>query len=639
MSRYAEVYAAWRADPEAFWREAAKEITWYKPWERVFDPYAGQYGRWFVGAECNTAYNCLDRHVEAGRGAQKALIYDSPVTRTQRSFTYAELTDEVATLAGVLLDLGVRKGDRVIVYMPMIPEAVVAMLASARIGAVHSVVFGGFAAAELATRIDDAKPKAILSASCGIEGARTIDYKPLLDKAIDLARHKPSACLVLQRPMVTAPLAAGRDYDWAQAVGEAKARGRKAGCAAVAATDPLYVLYTSGTTGQPKGVVRDNGGHMVALKWTMSNLYGIKPGEVFWSASDVGWVVGHSYICYGPLLHGATTLVYEGKPVGTPDAGAFWRVISEHGVVALFTAPTAFRAIKKEDPEGRLIGNYDLSKLRTLFLAGERADPETIKWAERHLKVPVIDHWWQTETGWAIAGNPVGLGVLPVKYGSPTVPMPGFEIDVLDEKGNKLGPDQQGTLAIRLPMPPGCLPTLWGNDARFRKSYIEDFPGYYSTSDAGYRDKDGYVYVMARTDDVINVAGHRLSTGQMEEVVAQHKDVAECAVIGVADDMKGQLPAGFVVLNAGVGRDARDIEGEVVKLVRDVIGPVAAFKNVMVVKRLPKTRSGKILRGTMRAIADGETWNMPATIDDPAILEEITETLKSRGMATVKAPG
>ncbi len=636
MSRYAEVYASWQKDPEAFWAEAAKGITWYKPWDRVFDPYSGQYGRWFSGAECNTAYNCLDRHVESGRGAQTALIYDSPVTQSQRAYTYAELTEEVATLAGVLLDLGVAKGDRVIVYMPMIPEAVMAMLACARIGAVHSVVFGGFAAAELATRIDDAKPKVILSASCGIEGARTVVYKPLLDKAIELANHKVASTLMLQRPMASATLISGRDYDWAEAIKLAKARGRKAGCAAVAATDPLYVLYTSGTTGQPKGVVRDNGGHMVALEWTMSNFYGIKPGEVFWSASDVGWVVGHSYICYAPLLHGATTLMYEGKPVGTPDAGAFWRVISEHKVVALFTAPTAFRAIKKEDPEGKLIGQYDLSRLRTLFLAGERADPETIKWAERHLKVPVIDHWWQTETGWAIAGNPVGLGVLPVKHGSPTVPMPGFEIDVLDEKGNKLGPNQNGTLAIRLPMPPGCLPTLWGNDARFRKSYIEDFPGYYSTSDAGFRDADGYVYVMARTDDVINVAGHRLSTGQMEEVVAQHKDVAECAVIGVADDMKGQLPAGFIVLNAGVSRDGKEIEGEVVKLVRDVIGPVAAFKNVMVVKRLPKTRSGKILRGTMRAIADGEKWNMPATIDDPAILDEITDMLKGRGMVAVK---
>ncbi|PPD27412.1 MAG: propionyl-CoA synthetase [Hyphomicrobium sp.] len=638
MSRYAEVYAASQRDAEAFWAEAAQDVTWYKRWDKVFDPYAGQYGRWFPGAECNTAYNCLDRHVEKGRGGQKALIYDSPVTKSQRSYSYSELTLEVATLAGVLIDIGVKKGDRVIVYMPMIPEAVMAMLACARIGAVHSVVFGGFAATELATRLDDARPVAILSASCGIEGARLVAYKPLLDKAIELAIHKPNACLVLQRPMLEAALTSGRDFDWAEAVKLAKANGRKAGCATVAATDPAYILYTSGTTGQPKGVVRDTGGHMVALKWTMKNLYGIEPGEVFWSASDVGWVVGHSYICYAPLLHGATTVVYEGKPVGTPDAGAFWRVIAEHNVSALFTAPTAFRAIKKEDPEGKLIGNYDLRGFRTLFLAGERADPETIKWAERHLGVPVIDHWWQTETGWAIAGNPVGLGMLPVKYGSPTVPMPGYTIDVLDDKGKPVAAGQTGTLAIKLPMPPGCLPTLWGNDARFRKSYVEDFSGYYSTSDAGYRDADGYVYVMARTDDVINVAGHRLSTGQMEEVVAQHKDVAESAVIGVADDMKGQLPAGFIVLNAGVTRDQREIEAEVVQLVRDVIGPVAAFKNVMVVKRLPKTRSGKVLRGTMRAIADGEPWIMPATIDDPAILEEIADTLKGRGMGSKANP-
>ncbi|MGD9668098.1 MAG: propionyl-CoA synthetase [Hyphomicrobiaceae bacterium] len=633
MSRYAQVYADWQKDPEGFWAEAAKDISWYKLWDKVIDPYAGHYGRWFAGAECNTAYNCLDRHVEAGRGEQKALIYDSPVTGSQRTYTYGQLTDEVAALSAVLLDLGVGKGDRVIVYMPMIPEAVIAMLACARIGAVHSVVFGGFASNELATRINDAKPVAIMSASCGIETSRVIPYKPLLDKAIELSDHKPRATLVLQRPQADASLIAGRDHDWAQSVDAAKAAGRKAGCVPVAATDPLYILYTSGTTGQPKGVVRDNGGHMVALKWTMPNLYGIQPGEVFWAASDVGWVVGHSYICYAPLLHGATTVVYEGKPVGTPDAGAFWRMISEHKISALFTAPTAFRAIKKEDPQGAFVGKYDLSCLRTLFLAGERADPETIKWAEAKLKVPVIDHWWQTETGWAIAGNPVGLGVLPVKYGSPTVPMPGYEIDVLDERGHPLGPNKNGTLAIKLPMPPGCLPTLWNNDARMRSSYLVDFKGYYSTSDAGYKDEDGYVYVMARTDDVINVAGHRLSTGQMEEVVAQHKDVAECAVIGVADDMKGQMPAGFVVLNAGVERDPKEVEAEVVKLVREVIGPVAAFKNVMIVKRLPKTRSGKILRGTMRQIADGESWKMPATIDDPAIMGEITEIMKSRGLA------
>ncbi len=633
MSRYAQVYADWQKDPEGFWAEAAKEISWYKLWDEVIDPHAGHYGRWFAGAECNTAYNCLDRHVEAGRGDQKALIYDSPVTNSQKTFTFAELTDEVATLAAVLLDLGVGKGDRVLIYMPMIAESVIGMLACARIGAVHSVVFGGFASSELATRINDAKPVAILSASCGIETTRVIPYKPLLDKAIELSDHKPTACVVLQRPQAEATMIAGRDHDWGKSVGATKSAGRKAGCVPVAATDPLYILYTSGTTGQPKGVVRDNGGHMVALKWTMPNLYGIAPGEVFWAASDVGWVVGHSYICYGPLLHGATTVVYEGKPVGTPDAGAFWRMISEHKISALFTAPTAFRAIKKEDPNGEFIGKYDLSCLRTLFLAGERADPETIKWAEAKLKVPVIDHWWQTETGWAIAGNPVGLGVMPVKYGSPTVPMPGFQVDVLDENGKLLGANQNGTLAIKLPMPPGCLPTLWNNDERMRTSYLTEYAGYYSTSDAGYKDEDGYVYVMARTDDVINVAGHRLSTGQMEEVVAQHKDVAECAVIGVGDAMKGQMPAGFVVLNAGVERDPKEIEAEVIKLVREVIGPVAAFKNVMIVKRLPKTRSGKILRGTMRAIADGDSWKMPATIDDPAIMGEITEVMKSRGLA------
>ena len=633
-SKYHEVYGAWQKDPEGFWAEAAADISWYKLWDKVIDPYTGQYGRWFAGAECNTAYNCLDRHVEAGRGDQAALIYDSPVTDTVRTYSYSELTDEVATLAAVLVDLGVKTGDRVIVYMPMIPEAVMGMLACARIGAIHSVVFGGFAANELATRIDDAKPVAILSASCGIEGSRVVEYKPLLDKAIELSKNKPTSCLVLQRPQAQANLISGRDYDWAEAVAHNKGKDRKAGPVAVKATDPLYILYTSGTTGQPKGVVRDNGGHMVALKWTMTNLYGIKPGEVFWAASDVGWVVGHSYICYAPLLHGATTIVYEGKPVGTPDPGAFWRVISQHKVSALFTAPTAFRAIKKEDPEGSFIGKYDLSSLRTLFLAGERADPDTIQWAEAKLKVPVIDHWWQTETGWAIAGNPVGLGMLPVKYGSPTVAMPGYELHILDEGGKQVGPGESGTIAVKLPLPPACLPTLWGNDARFRDSYLTQFPGYYSTSDAGFIDEDGYVYVMARTDDVINVAGHRLSTGQMEEVVATHPDVAECAVIGVADQLKGQLPAGFLVLNAGVTKDAKEIEAEVVKLVRAEIGPVAAFKNVMVVNRLPKTRSGKILRGTMRKIADGEAWTTPATIDDPAILEEIKDVLSGRGMTS-----
>jgi propionyl-CoA synthetase len=636
-SRYHEIYAAWKGDPAGFWGEAAREIDWYQPWDKVFDPYAGQYGRWFVGAECNTAYNCLDRHVEQGRGDQTALIYDSPVTQTVRTFTYRDLREEVATLGGVLLDLGVKQGDRVVLYMPMIPEAIVAMLACARIGAIHSVVFGGFAAPELASRIDDCTPAAILAASCGIEPGRVVHYKPLIDGAIALAKHKPPSVVMLQRPMAEASVVAGRDHDWASLVGDAKARGRKAGCVSLKATDPLYILYTSGTTGAPKGVVRDNGGHLVALKWTMKNHYGVDPGEVFWAASDVGWVVGHSYICYAPLLHGCTSILFEGKPVGTPDAGTFWRVIAAHGCAAMFTAPTAFRAIKKEDPKGELIERYDLSRFRTLFLAGERADPETIKWAEEKLKVPVYDHWWQTETGWPICGNPVGLGALPVKYGSPTVPMPGYDLAALDATGTPVKAGQTGTLAVKLPLPPSCLPTLWGNDQRFRASYLAEFPGYYTTSDAGYIDADGYVFVMARTDDVINVAGHRLSTGQMEEVVARHKDVAECAVVGVADAMKGQVPAGFIVLNAGVNRSPKEIEGEVVKLVREEIGPVAAFKTVLTVKRLPKTRSGKILRGTMRQIADGEAWKMPATIDDPAILDEITGALRERGLAP-KAP-
>ncbi len=632
MTRYHEVYASWKSDPETFWTEAAREITWYKLWDKVFDPYMGEYGRWFAGSECNTAYNCLDRHVEAGRGDQTALIYDSPVTDTKRTYSYAELTHQVATFAQVLADQGVAKGDRVIIYMPMVPEAAIAMLACARLGAIHSVVFGGFAAAELATRIDDASPKAIVAASCGIEPGRIVEYKPLLDAAIDLAQHKPTSCIMLQRPMAEASMVDGRDVDWATAFAACEAAGRKADCVPVAGTDTLYILYTSGTTGSPKGVVRDNAGHMTALKWTMSNIYDIKPGEVFWAASDVGWVVGHSYIVYAPLLHGATTLVYEGKPVGTPDPGAFWRVISEHKVAALFTAPTAFRAIKKEDPEGSHVANYDMSGFRTLFLAGERADPDTIQWAEEKLKVPVIDHWWQTETGWSICANPVGLGRMPVKYGSPTVPMPGYDLQVLDENAKPVAPGETGTLAVKLPLPPAALPTLWQAAERFRSSYLAELPGYYTTSDAGYKDEDGYVYVMARTDDVINVAGHRLSTGQMEEVVSSHKDVAECAVIGVQDTLKGQLPVGYIVLNAGVNREESEIEKEIVTLVRGQIGPVAAFKNVLTVKRLPKTRSGKILRGTMRSIADGQDWKMPATIDDPAILDEIGDAMKARGM-------
>ncbi|PVE24583.1 propionyl-CoA synthetase [Microvirga sp. KLBC 81] len=632
QSRYHEVYARWKSDPEGFWREAAQEIDWFRPADKVFDPQAGAYGRWFEGALCNTCYNAVDRHAQT-RGDQPAIIYDSPVTNAKRSISYAELKDEVSALAAVLHDMGVEKGDRVIIYMPMIPEAAFAMLACARIGAIHSVVFGGFAAKELATRIDDAKPKVILSASCGIEGSKVVAYKPLLDEAIQLAATKPDACLIYQRQQLECSRVEGRDLDWAQEVANARAAGKHADCVPVAATDPLYVLYTSGTTGKPKGVVRDNGGYMVALKWTMSNFYGVKPGEVFWAASDVGWVVGHSYIVYGPLLHGCTAILYEGKPVGTPDAGAYWRVISDHKVVTLFTAPTAFRAIKKEDPNADLLKKYDLSHFRALFLAGERADPDTVRWAENILDVPVIDHWWQTETGWPVAGNPLGLGALPVKHGSPTVAMPGYALDVLDEGGKSVGPGAMGTIAIRLPLPPGCLPTLWQADERFKDSYLTTYPGYYNTSDAGYIDEDGYVWVMGRTDDIINVAGHRLSTGGMEEVLASHPAVAECAVIGVKDALKGEVPCGFVVLKSGVQQTSDEVEKELVGLVREKIGPVAAFKLAITVPRLPKTRSGKILRGTMKKIADGDEWNMPATIDDPAILEEISDVLKSRGVA------
>ncbi|WP_127521087.1 propionyl-CoA synthetase [Mesorhizobium sp. Z1-4] len=631
-TRYSQVYAAWKADPEAFWAEAAREIDWSKPWDKVFDPDQGVYGRWFAGAQCNTCYNAVDRHVETGRADQLALIHDSPITGTQRKFTYAELKREVEALAAVLQDNGVKKGDRVLIYMPMVAEAAFAMLACARIGAIHSVVFGGFAARELATRIDDAKPVTIISASCGIEPGRVVAYKPLLDGAIDLAKSKPSKCVILQRPELECELTPGRDVDYAEAVSVAKAAGRQVPCVPVAATDPLYVLYTSGTTGQPKGVVRDNGGHMVALKWSMKNQYGVDPGEVFWAASDVGWVVGHSYIVYAPLLHGCTTILFEGKPVGTPDAGTFWRVIEEHKVAALFTAPTAFRAIKGQDPKGEFVRRYDLSNFRTLFLAGERADPETIKWAENQLKVPVIDHWWQTETGSPISNNPIGLGMLPVKYGSPAVSMPGYDVQVVSDEGHPVDTGTLGNVVVKLPLPPGCLPTLWNADQRFRDAYLVEFPGYYKTADAGYIDEDGYLFIMARTDDIINVAGHRLSTGGMEEVIAEHPDVAECAVIGMADALKGQIPCGFVVLNAGVSRDAAEIEKEVVALVRERIGPVAAYKLTVAVKRLPKTRSGKILRGTMQKIADGEEWSMPATIDDPAILDEIGAALKEKGI-------
>jgi propionyl-CoA synthetase len=630
-SRYHEVYAQWQRDPEGFWAEAAKEIDWIESAKKVFDPSMGTYGRWFPGGVLNTCYNALDRHVARGRGTQAALIYDSPVTGTQSSFSYEEMLFEVKTLAAILQDFGVGKGDRVILYMPLVPEAVFAMLACARIGAVHSVVFGGFAAKELAKRIDDAKPKLILSASCGIEPGRIVKYKPLLDEAIAMAEEKPSACIVLQRPQEQAALVEGRDHDWATLRDAAIAARKSADCVPVLATDPLYILYTSGTTGIPKGVVRDNGGHAVALKWSMQYLYGVDPGEVWWCGSDIGWVVGHSYIVYGPLIHGATSIMYEGKPVGTPDAGAYWRVISQHGAVAFFTAPTAFRAIKKEDPDGTFLPKYDLSKFRTLFLAGERADPPTVEWAEQKLNKPVIDHWWQTETGWCIAGNPVGLGTLPVKHGSATVPMPGWDIRVVDESCKEVPAGTIGSIVAKLPMPPGAFPTLWQQDERFREAYLDEFPGYYKTADAGFKDEDGYVHVMGRTDDIINVAGHRLSTGGMEEVLAAHPDVAECAVIGMADTLKGEVPCGFVVLKAGVTRDHAAIEKEIVGLVRERIGPVAAFKLAITVPRLPKTRSGKILRGTMKKIADGEAWTMPATIEDPKVLDEIGEAVKGRG--------
>jgi propionyl-CoA synthetase len=633
-SRYHDVYARWQRDPEGFWGEAALAIDWVEKPKKIFDKKAGIYGRWFADGVCNTCYNALDRHVLAGRNDQPALIYDSPVNNSKQTFTYGRMLSEVQLLGAMLRDFGVGKGDRVILYMPMVPEAVFAMLACARIGAVHSVVFGGFAAKELATRIDDAKPKVILSASCGLEGARVIPYKPLLDEAIKLAQHKPPTCMILQRPQCEATLTPGHDHDWRKTWEHAVNYAKTSECVPVLATDPLYILYTSGTTGIPKGVVRDNGGHLVALKWSMQYLYGVNPGEVWWSGSDVGWVVGHSYIVYAPLFHGCTSILYEGKPVGTPDAGAFWRVCADHGVVSLFTAPTAFRAIRKEDPDAKLLKQYDLSKFRALFLAGERADPPTIQWAEEHLKVPVLDHWWQTETGWCIAGNPLGLGALPVKYGSACVPMPGYAIDIVDEACHPVANNKIGSIVVKLPLPPANFPTLWEQDDRFKESYLDEFPGYYKTADAGYKDDDGYIYVMSRTDDIINVAGHRLSTGGMEEVLAGHKDVAECAVLGIKDELKGEVPCGFIVLKAGVNRPPAEIEKEIVALVRDKIGPVAAFKLAITVARLPKTRSGKILRGTIKKIADGDTWTMPATIDDPAILDEITGALKGHGVGS-----
>jgi len=625
---YEDTYRRSLQDPEGFWAEAAGDVDWIKPWDKVLDDSDKPFYRWFVGAECNTCYNALDRHILSGRGEQVALIYDSPVTGDSiKKYTYSDLRDQVALFAGVLRAQGVVKGDRVILYMPMVPEAVIAMLACARLGAIHCVVFGGFAPNELAVRIDDSKPKVVVSATCGIEVNRVIEYMPLLDSAIEMATHKPEKCVILARPQSAGSINNDRDVDWASEM----SRAIPADCVAVAATDPLYILYTSGTTGQPKGVVRDNGGHMVALKWSMKNIYNVDPGEVYWAASDVGWVVGHSYIVYAPLLHGCTTVLYEGKPVGTPDAGAFWRVISQHGVSCMFTAPTAFRAIKREDPNGRLLANYDLSDLNTLFLAGERLDPDTLNWAEKNLQVPVIDHWWQTETGWSIASNCLGLHAFKVRPGSSTKAVPGWDVQVLDINGNPALPGNIGSIVIKLPLPPSSLPTIYQRQELFREKYLDEFPGFYSTSDAGIIDEDGYIFIMARTDDIINVAGHRLSTGGMEEVLAEHPNIAECAVIGVADQLKGQLPFGFLVLNAGTERDHSDVINEVIQMVRDRIGPVAAFKQATVVERLPKTRSGKILRGTMQAIADNKVWKVPATIDDPVILEEIDTALQSAG--------
>ncbi len=627
---YDAVYQRSLKNPEDFWAEVAEDCHWFKKWDRVLDDSRKPLYQWFTGGELNTCYNALDFHVDdRGRGDRIALIYDSPVTETVKKYTYAALRDEVARFAGVLADQGVARGDRVIIYMPMIPEALIAMLACARIGAIHSVVFGGFAARELATRIDDAMPKAVVSASCGIEGARSIPYKPLLDEAIERAAAKPETCIIYQRPQITADLKPGRDKDWETAMASAS----PAQCVHVAATDPLYILYTSGTTGQPKGVVRDNGGHMVALKWTMKAIYDIDEDDVWWAASDVGWVVGHSYIVYAPLFKGCTTILFEGKPVGTPDAGVFWRIISEHNVKCMFTAPTAYRAIKREDPNAELLKHYDLSNFKILFLAGERSDPATIQWSEKHLDVPVIDHWWQTETGWAIAANCMGLHPFPVKYGSPTKAVPGWDIRVLDPNNKEMPAGQIGALSVKLPLPPGALPTLWQNDERFIETYLNDYPGYYKTADAGMLDEDGYIYVMSRTDDIINVAGHRLSTGAMEEVLAAHPDVAECAVLGVEDSLKGQMPVGLLVLNAGVERDPEEIIAEIVKSVREQIGPVASFKMATVVKRLPKTRSGKILRGTIQKIADNQEFKIPATIDDPVILEEIENALERIGLA------
>jgi len=624
---YEETYREWLRDPEGFWARAAESIHWYKKWDQVLDASRAPFYRWFSGGLVNTCYNLLDVHVENGRAEQVALIYDSPVTGVVKWYTYRELLNEVALFAGALRNHGVEKGDRVIIYMPMVPETVIAMLACARIGAIHSVVFGGFAADELATRINDALPKVIVSASCGIEVSRMVPYKPMLDKAIDLAQQKPKTCIILQRPQVEAELVAGRDITWPEALAHANA----VDCVPVAATDPVYILYTSGTTGIPKGVVRDNGGHLVALKWTMKNVYGVEPGEVYWAASDLGWAVGHSYIVYGPLAHGNTTILYEGKPVGTPDPGAFWRVISQHDVSVFFTAPTAFRAIKREDYDGDYLRQYELKKFRTLFLAGERCDPDTLAWAQKQLGVPVIDHWWQTETGWPIGANCAGVELLPVKPGSCGKQVPGYEVDVLDDEGVPVSENKIGNIAIKLPLPPGCLPTLWNRDDAYRESYLDSYPGYYKTADAGYKDEDGYLWIMSRTDDIINVAGHRLSTGALEEVLAAHADVAECAVIGVADELKGEVPLGLVVLKRGVERPDEQIVAELVHLVREKIGPVASFKVATVVNGLPKTRSGKIVRGTIKKIADGVDYRIPPTIEDATVLDEITQNLNALG--------
>ena len=627
FSDFAATYRRSLDDPNDFWAEAAGAIEWTSTWDKVLDGDAKPAARWFVGGEMNTCYNAIDRHADGGRGEQLALIFDSGVTGTTQTFTYRELRDEIAQFAGVLTQCGVERGDRVIIYMPMIPQAVIAMLACARLGAVHSVVFGGFASRELAVRIDDCTPKVIVSASCGLEVNRVIEYKPLLDGAIEIAAHQPAHCIIFQREMVTAAMQPGRDLDWKEEITAATPHD----CVPVAATDPLYILYTSGTTGQPKGIIRDNGGHAVALKWTMKNIYDVSPGDVYWAASDVGWVVGHSYIVYAPLLHGCTTVLYEGKPVGTPDAGAFWRVIADHGVVSMFTAPTAIRAIRQQDPDGSMIDRYDLNKFRSLFLAGERCDPDTLVWAESQLRVPVIDHWWQTETGWAIAATCLGIDAPPIVAGSPGRPAPGWDMAVMGPDGSELGANEIGALCARLPMPPSSPPTLWNAEERFVNTYLSSYPGFYETADAGFIDDDGYVHVMARTDDIINVAGHRLSTGALEEVLMSHPDVAECAIVGVADSLKGQLPVGFLVLKVGADRQNDEIVTDTVAAVREQIGPVAAFKSAVVVDRLPKTRSGKILRGTIARIADDVPWDTPATVDDPVIFDEIAVALATIG--------